>query len=55
MFPELCDDKVVSNTTATATESATNAMVEDAVLNNMVDPNVTMQSLFLPSDLHHEP
>lgn len=25
-------------------------MVEDALLLNMVDPNVTMQSLFLPSD-----
>jgi hypothetical protein len=25
-------------------------LVQDAILNNMVDPNVTMQSLFLPED-----
>lgn len=37
-FPELADT-VVDNTTSIS-------MIDDAVLNNMVDPAVTMQSLF---------
>jgi hypothetical protein len=51
IFP-FSDDKMI----ATDDEEESSAemremdMVQDAILNNMVDPNVTMQSLFLPED-----
>jgi hypothetical protein len=56
LFPFLDDDKVVyageeeeEEPQELARKEPESDMVEDAILNNMVDPNVTMQSLFLPS------
>jgi hypothetical protein len=56
LFPFLQDDKLIltepegecKDDDAPAKEPQTD-MVQDALLNNMVDPNVTMQSLFLPT------
>jgi hypothetical protein len=59
LFPFLQDDKLIltepedqrkDDDNALAKEPQTD-MVQDALLNNMVDPNVTMQSLFLPTSV----
>ena len=56
LFPFLNEDKVIypSNEEEDfqylAAKEPEQDMVEDALLHNMVDPNVTMQSLFLPTD-----
>ena len=64
-FPELNKDKVVGQQEQQQQEqdstieeqahcapmvTASETMVEDAISNNMVDPNVTVQSLFLPCE-----
>lgn len=64
-FPDLNKDKVVgqpqdpsamevehhnSHPPPLLIAPASETMVEDAISNNMVDPNVTMQSLFLPGE-----
>jgi len=64
-FPSLIKDKMQQHDASTTTEAhhdmegehrshvpfaASETMVEDAISNNMVDPNVTVQSLFLPGE-----
>ena len=55
LFPFLHDDEIVDTEEEEpqeelAPQEPQPGMVDDALFHNLVDPNVTMQSLFLPSN-----